>query len=648
MRRASPELQRSRDARYPLSALNVFRQSWGGYLIDGSYYRRAFRDGTRYYVSLDSALPESGTAGGADFVSGEVRVTSPRGAAESAIAINPGNTQELVAGSNGPGGGQRMHYSTDGGETWTQVDLPLGDTCCDPTVEWSSDGTYAYTAALGGCFIFFCELWFYRSDDGGATWTSLETETPGDPRRELGSQADREYMHVDQSPASPHQDNIYIMWHSGNVMRMSRSTDFGHTWNTVVFPDTTNDRGIAGDIATDRAGNIYYAWPAFNSRTIRLRKSTNGGLTFGATTVVATTQASFNFPIPAMDAREAAVYVAADADLSDGPYADSVYLAWTDATAVPSSDPASNHAWIRVAYSRDGGASWTLTTPHETDDLLTVDRWQTFLAVGPDGTVHVIYYDTRRAPDRRAADLFYAYSTDGAQTWSEPQRITSEQSPNIADGFEFGDYSGLDIVMDDLVAIFTDNRDETGGSNESVDVYAAGITPGGSAVCGNNAKETGEECDGIDLAGLSCADFDCAGGELACAGDCLGFDTSGCTGCAGVGAGRVPGGRSDPGAPLLLTKAGGDLALAWAPACGSVTDYAVYEGELGLPASAVSSQCSTGGLTETTLTPSAGSRFYLVVATSDGAEGSYGLRADDTERPAAASPCFPQSLGACP
>ena len=93
------------------------------------------------------------------FLNGEVRITSPNGAAESAIKINPVNTDLVIAGSNGPGSGQVMHYSTDGGETWNgAAALPGGGTCCDPTVDWSSDGTLAYTATLGNCGGSGCQI----------------------------------------------------------------------------------------------------------------------------------------------------------------------------------------------------------------------------------------------------------------------------------------------------------------------------------------------------------------------------------------------------------------------------------------------------------------------------------------------------------
>ncbi|MEE8523009.1 MAG: hypothetical protein V3T72_03685, partial [Thermoanaerobaculia bacterium] len=222
-----------------------------------------------------------------------------------------------------------------------------------------------------------------------------------------------------------------------------------------------------------------------NSQRILVRKSTDGGDSFGAVIEVDATEASFAFPVPSMETREVFVYLSADADLSNGPFGDSLYAAWTDSTAATGANAANNHARIRVAYSRDGGSTWTVTTPHETADANSVDRWHQWLAVGPDGKVHVVFYDTRIG-NRTTVDLFYSFSDDGAQTWSTPARVTSQQSPNIGDTFEFGDYNGLDVVMQDLIAIFTDNRAE-GGGGDSVDVYAAGIPVSGGG--GNAAPQ---------------------------------------------------------------------------------------------------------------------------------------------------------------
>jgi len=478
LRRNYPSLLRSGPVQYPRSALPWFLITHRGYQVDGKFFRGAQREPSgQWTVLTDTPVAEFDAQGNVRSLEGEVRVTNPTGAAESTIEISPVNPDIVVAGSNGPGSGQKMHFSGDGGDSWTQsANLPLGGTCCDPTAGWSSDGAFAYTATLGS------QVWFYRSDDNGATWDSLTDEPGADPRREItaGGFEDKEFLHVDLSPTSPYLDNIYLTWHESNTMRFARSTDFGNTWDPVIsFSSAQDKRGIGSDISTDRAGDVYYFWPAFNAREILVAKSANGGASFQTDVLVSDTETSFDFPIPSMETRRAWIYVAADTDRSNGPFADSVYAAWTDTNAPDVGQAQNNHTRIQVAYSRDGGSTWTVTTPHPTGDILTVDRWNQWLTVGPDGTVHVVYYNTLGDPTRTSVNLYYTFSEDGGQTWSAEERLTSQTSPNINDGFEFGDYNGIAATLDHVISVFTDNRNEGGGGGNSVDIYAVGKAIGG-------------------------------------------------------------------------------------------------------------------------------------------------------------------------
>jgi hypothetical protein len=106
---------------------------------------------------------------------------------------------------------------------------------------------------------------------------------------------------------------------------------------------------------------------------------------------------------------------------------------------------------------------------------MTVDRFHPWIAVAEDGSVHVIFYDTRLDPARNMVDIFHSFSADGGDTWSTPERLSTESGPNITTGFEWGDYNGLSAVMRELLAIYTDNRNELGGGGNSVDVYGIGF-----------------------------------------------------------------------------------------------------------------------------------------------------------------------------
>jgi len=75
-----------------------------------------------------------------------------------------------------------------------------------------------------------------------------------------------------------------------------------------------------------------------------------------------------------------------------------------------------------------------------------------------------------------------------------------------------------DTEWDDICAAAANGAD--GNGNECA------ICP--VPVCGNDAIEFGELCDGADLSGEDCTTQGFMSGNLACAGDCLGYDTTGC------------------------------------------------------------------------------------------------------------------------
>lgn len=483
LRKSNPGMPRIGEPQYPRSALQIFEMKYGGYLIGNKLYDNAvWRNGRFEVVQERGITREEFQELQVKALTGDVRVTSPTGGAESAVKIHPTDTNKAVAGSNGPGSGQIMWYSTNGGTSWTQAGaLPQGSTCCDPTIDWSSNGNFAYTSTLGGCTS-LCNVWVYRSSDGGVTWNDLATITPGDGRREITSAgtSDKQYLHADKFGTSPFRDNLYLCWHDNNTLKFSRSTDFANTWSApLTMSSGTSQSGIGCDLTTDKSGNVYYVWPATNGKTILVRKSTNGGTSFNTAVTVANTQDGYDFNIPAMETRRAFIYTSVDADVSNGAFANSIYAAWTDTTAPESGTAANNHGRIQVAFSRDGGANWTVRTPHETADANTVDRFHPWLGVGPDGKVYVMFYDTRRSATRVGVDVFYAVSSDGGNTWAAPVRLTSVLSPQVDDTFEWGDYNGLDVVGNQLIAIFTDNRNEGGGSADSIDVYGAGVQLGG-------------------------------------------------------------------------------------------------------------------------------------------------------------------------
>ncbi len=182
MRRNYPELMRTGPAQYPRSARQLFKIRYGGLMVNG----RIQHDYRLYREKVD--VP----------VNNEVQLNEVLGANEITVEINHVYPNLVVAGANNFGG-QEMYYSSDGGLTWT-IQGVLPNSCCDPTVGWSSDGTVAYAATLG--YGGGLGVWFYRSTDNGNTWDG--------PLMLTADGSDKEFLHVDIYPASPFIDNIYL------------------------------------------------------------------------------------------------------------------------------------------------------------------------------------------------------------------------------------------------------------------------------------------------------------------------------------------------------------------------------------------------------------------------------------------------------
>jgi PKD repeat protein len=481
MRKANPNLPKTGPAQYPRVALNGFLEKYEGIEINGRHYRALRHKGGEDYEVLFEAEDESKDQF-AKFLGGEKRITTPVGAAESAVAVNPVNTNLVIAGTNGPGTGQKMWRSSDGGVTWLGP-TSLSGTCCDPAVGWSPDGTVGYMMALSSVVGSGTNVFFYRSTDNGATWNQSATLSNQ-------HQSDKEYFTVDTYASSPRKGNIYTAWHDSNVQKFARSTDGGVTFGSVLTLDSAS-RGIGSDLTTDKNGNVYFFFPTTsggsNAKQIRVLKSTDGGATFAAGVTVSATNADFDFPIPAMETRRAFVYVAAGTDFSSGTYGNSLYVSWTDTNTTEDNNvAANNHSVIKVAYSRDGGATWTTKIAHSSADISTVDRFNQWLSVDQNGRVFVMFYDTRNSSGRSGTDVYYTMSTDGGQTYGAATRLTTVTSRNVTDSFEWGDYNGMDMALNNIMAIYTDNRDEAGGTAQSVDVYGIG----GFAPSGGNVAPT--------------------------------------------------------------------------------------------------------------------------------------------------------------
>jgi hypothetical protein len=399
---------------------------------------------------------------------------------ESDIRINFWNPSKIIAASNNISGSgtQGEYYSSDGGVTWGQTNLPLasGDSFhSDPTVEWTSDGTaWSSTMGINGSVL---KVQSYRSANGGATWTFDGTIS--------GTQTntDKQMEWADHSGTSAFANNIYVIWHNGNPAFMNRRTSSG--WGAPIQVSDSQATGtcIGADVKTNSTGDVFGFFPDTGSRGIFVVKSTNGGTSYGTPVKLVTTYDSYDIGVPSFSSRRILLYV------SGGAYkngtTNNVYALWSDLSGDTGCTTATNEPGTNVSstcktriwFSRstDGGATWSARVKINNQSGLN-DQFNQFLAVDEtNGNLGAIYYDTVADAGRKKVDVYYQMSTDGGVTWQAAVKVTTAMTDETVSGADsgnqFGDYNSLSGYGNAFFPSWTDRR-----NNAKEEVWTAKIT----------------------------------------------------------------------------------------------------------------------------------------------------------------------------
>jgi len=455
---------------------------------------------------------------------------------EPAIAQNPTNPMNLVAGSNDEIdeqpcttsgcpfkfgiGGSGVYMSTNGGATWSQFTAPAGgdNTASfnggmihtlpgfgklardlgiaglasdgDPSIAFSRNGI-AYYGSLAGVrgVVTNSELiTVSRSTDGGATWSDPVLATDRTNPVDFNDKID---LWVDAGANSPFAGNVYVSWtlFQGGPGRaapivFSRSTDGGRTFSPAhQLTPAHNNNSIGGRqgsaIRTGPNGEVYVFFESgteINGTKTDAQmfvKSTDGGQTFSRQ-AVASTVADIPSPLPGSSFRNDS-FPSVGVDQKSG----KVYVAWADFR--------NGRGQVMLTVSSNGGGTWT---PAAT--VLDVAGRSAFfpgVAVSPDGskvTVAAQALDAKPAGTAPGAgvvhyDSYLAESVGGGAFSTPPLKLSSASSdPDGSStnslGAQFqGDYNTL--ISDNAHAwfIWTDARGATPCA--AVDAFRAGTGP---------------------------------------------------------------------------------------------------------------------------------------------------------------------------
>ncbi|RYU77975.1 T9SS type A sorting domain-containing protein [Hymenobacter persicinus] len=370
-------------------------------------------------------------------------ISSPE---ETAIAINPKNTRELVAGANI----SNQYYSTNGGQTWTW--RPLSS----PYGVWGDPCVVADTT---GAFYFF-----HLSNPGGSVNTSFPfvdrmqvqraatAATPFTFRGYFGlnppKQQDKEWVAVNRKTnalyATWTEFDAYGSLASTDSSRIvfSKSRDQGLTWTapkriSKVGGDAVDeDNTVEGAVpAVGPNGEIYTAWAGPLGLTFN--RSLDDGLTWlRSEKVIASVPGGWDFPVAGIYRANGLPITACD--VSQGPNRGTIYVNWSDQR----NGPSDTDVWL--VKSTDGGQTWSAPRRVNND---TAGHQQFFTWMTIDqatGYLWFVFYDRRNYPANATetrTDVYGARSTDGGQTF---QNFRLSQSPFVPNpGVFFGDYTNI-------------------------------------------------------------------------------------------------------------------------------------------------------------------------------------------------------------
>lgn len=352
-------------------------------------------------------------------------------ASETTIAIDPLNTNQMVAGANTT----NYYYSTDAGQSWTNGHLtsPWGN-AGDPNVVTDGAGNFFYLHLANSLDRIIAQgTTVFPPAWNSGTYTGLTTGPPLQDHEWAYADWNNHYLYTtwtqyDQYPPQSTLDSSHILF--------SASYDQGQSWTTAIRLDERGGDEEYLDVieprpATDVAGNVYVTWAS--AQGLMLDKSNDYGASWrSADQVITAVPGGVYYSIPGINRIRSTPFVAIDK--STGPHQGTIYVSWCD----QSNGMSNTDVWM--IKSTDAGASWS--TPLRVNDDLTVSH-QFLNAMAVDdvtGSLYICFYDRRNyASD--TTDFYLAWSDDGGNTFSNRQ--INQQPFVVNQSSFFGDYIGI-------------------------------------------------------------------------------------------------------------------------------------------------------------------------------------------------------------
>jgi hypothetical protein len=432
-----------------------------------------------------AATAQPGRFGGNPYLVGPLQSPTTTGPeAETNIAINPNDPANLVAlitdyslrpGGFSTNGASKYVISSDFGASWIESFVPVsrGYPTTSDGVQWlvNRDPGIAIDK-LGNVYLsgLYQKLAPGSSNAGGDSFE--RDHPPGGVYVCVGklpsvtltkanchpiftyisptgntNDVDRDWIAVDNS-TSPHAGNVYAVWThytgcSGTTcatkfIAFSRSNDHGVTWSPLIQVNPSDQTVVDWSMVTvGNDGAIYVAYQNYvdprNRRQHWMAKSIDGGKTF--TPAIAITPVFRNVLFQCPTRKNSAPNIV----VSPVPGAEYVYDIFGNSAA-----RGTNIGVVRSLRPKGLGGFSAITMINDT----TVGRRDfPAAAVDENGTLHVLWMDTRDAVDDTQYGVYATYSKDLGKTYAPNAMVAPvfTGAGGSCSNLWLGDYFGITV-----------------------------------------------------------------------------------------------------------------------------------------------------------------------------------------------------------
>ncbi|MBU0690476.1 T9SS type A sorting domain-containing protein [bacterium] len=356
-------------------------------------------------------------------------------------------------------------YTFDYGETWTDALFPqmYYEQASDPVLVVDDLGVF--TAMMISYNPGYTENGMLQisSYDGGITWRDSVWAAH---TTDFSSFEDKEMLAVDTSALSPYYGSFYCVWSRfysdgpGNfdsTKIVCTHKRLGEAYSEPIVVSPDQISLQWSNVAIGVNGEVYITWDGYEFGTWW-----NPAVWFSKSL-----DGGETFSTPSVIARPEFVHAEINPSLATYSFAP-LGIDHSDGPhrgrlfMVYANSEQLVDLDIYFSYSDDLGDTWSEPAILNDDNVIfPADQFHPWLTVDEVGRVWVAFYDRRHDPNNLLMDLYFTVSEDGGETWRPNERITTESCNPGAGSLDaglIGEYIGWTAFGNEALAVWTDTR----------------------------------------------------------------------------------------------------------------------------------------------------------------------------------------------